>query len=341
MASQLEILSNAIRSRLTSLVETLVYPLENPLVSPESLTDTDLQPFKIRRLDFDIENTPDPDSDILFDPLPQSKFNRHRINDKRARAENPLYLSVYPKVPEERKREWAPRNFASFVYSHLREWVTYFPRRGVTDLERYIGWDPIWFVISLLVSHIAGISFADNYNSIPNPYILNGSCHDMRRDSAKQWYIRARNEWTTRKGDVPIFPHLVLWVQQNCVGHDGFLQYSEIASLLTSMHARAFQRDIPADDLHPEDCDDTDGLQKFEHNPERLQKYPFAFKEECCFPILMVSFLGTDARLLFAYMDADTLVIRQSKLYSFEQPETAPWNLFARWLVGTPVEGGV
>lgn len=55
----------------------------------------------------------------------------------------------------------------------------------------------------------------------------------------------------------------------------------------------------------------------------------------------MVSFLGTDVRLLFAYMDADTLVIRQSKLYSFEQPETAPWDLFAHWLVGTPVEGGV
>lgn len=37
------------------------------------------------------------------------------------------------------------------------------------------------------------------------------------------------------------------------------------------MHARAFQRDIPEDDLHPEDCDDTDGLQKFEQNPECLQ----------------------------------------------------------------------
>ncbi|KAG2411616.1 hypothetical protein HFD88_009172 [Aspergillus terreus] len=256
MASQLEILSNAIRSRLKSLVETLVYPLENPMVSPESLTDTDLQPFKIRRLDFDIEETPDPDSDILFDPLPQSKLDRHRINDKKARAGNPLYLSVYPKVPEERKREW----HSQFLH---------------TEQE--------------LPRHAPGF----------------------------------------RK------------TMQNCVGHDGSLQYCEIASLLTSMHARAFQRDIPEDDLHPEDCDDTDGLQKFEHNPERLQKYAFAFKEECCFPILMVSFLGTDARLLFAYMDADTLVIRQSKLYSFEQPETAPWDLFARWLVGTPVEGGV
>jgi hypothetical protein len=52
----------------------------------------------------------------------------------------------------------------------------------------------------------------------------------------------------------------------------------------------------------------------------------------------MVSVVGPQhARILYACMDGRDMVIRQSKLYSFEKRLAAPWDLFARILLSSPL----
>lgn len=122
-------------------------------------------------------------------------------------------------------------------------------------------------------------------------------------------------------------PHLILFTEQRRNGREGTLLYGEVAPLIASMYARSVQRDIPEDRLHPEVQDsimEDDGLDNLVNKPSLLENYDLAFDEESELPVLMVSFLGPQhARLLYAHMDGSTLVIRQSKLYSFERRDCA------------------
>ncbi|KAF9894866.1 hypothetical protein FE257_004487 [Aspergillus nanangensis] len=68
-------------------------------------------------------------------------------------------------------------------------------------------------------------------------------------------------------------------------------------------------------------------------------KYPLpvTLEHEHRFPVLLISCQGPQhARILYSCMGGDTLVIRQSKLYSFEKQITAPWDLFTRWMLSHP-----
>lgn len=40
----------------------------------------------------------------------------------------------------------------------------------------------------------------------------------------------------------------------------------------------------------------------------------------------------------YSCMNGPTLVIRQSKLYSFERKDTAPWEFFSRLILSSPLE---
>jgi hypothetical protein len=53
----------------------------------------------------------------------------------------------------------------------------------------------------------------------------------------------------------------------------------------------------------------------------------------------MVSLVGPQhARIYYACMDGSDVVVRQSRLYSFEKRETAPLDYFASFLASTPLE---
>lgn len=55
------------------------------------------------------------------------------------------------------------------------------------------------------------------------------------------------------------------------------------------------------------------------------------------FPVLLLSFVGPQhGRMSYACMDRDQMVIRQSRLYGFEREESAPLDLFARFLLSLP-----
>lgn len=78
----------------------------------------------------------------------------------------------------------------------------------------------------------------------------------------------------------------------------------------------------------------------FEHprNREEIRLQQRAFEKEERFPVLMISLLGPQhGRLFYACMDGERLVIRQSKLCSFERKDTAPWDFLSRFILSRPL----
>ena len=121
----------------------------------------------------------------------------------------------------------------------------------------------------------------------------------------------------------------------NTVGENGSILYGELAALITVMRQRASQP------ILAEDEDEEARL--FEEVDEFAREktdFPLAFAEERAFPVLMASLFGPQhGRLIYAMTDRDHLMIHQSAIYSFEKEVTAPFDLFARWLLSSPVEG--
>lgn len=63
-----------------------------------------------------------------------------------------------------------------------------------------------------------------------------------------------------------------------------------------------------------------------------------AFPQEKRFPVVMLSFMGPQhGRILYAFMDGEQLVLRQSRLFSFERKANAPFALFQRILLSHPI----
>jgi hypothetical protein len=53
----------------------------------------------------------------------------------------------------------------------------------------------------------------------------------------------------------------------------------------------------------------------------------------------MISLLGPQhGRLFYACMNDGDLVIRQSRLFSFEKKATAPWDFFTRVIISRPLK---
>jgi hypothetical protein len=55
------------------------------------------------------------------------------------------------------------------------------------------------------------------------------------------------------------------------------------------------------------------------------------------FPILMVSMIGTQGRILQAHYDGDKLYIQYSKLYEFKYFDKDNIDLFLRWMMNEPI----
>ncbi|KAG2415900.1 hypothetical protein HFD88_007092 [Aspergillus terreus] len=101
------------------------------------------------------------------------------------------------------------------------------------------------------------------------------------------------------------------------------------------MRNRARQSKV--DDM---DMDDEDEMRELEDtmSEEEWDQYDRVFPKEARFPVLMTSYFGPQhGRAFYACMDGHRLVIRQSKIYSFERFKTAPIELFTRPLLSRPL----
>ncbi|KAF9886490.1 hypothetical protein FE257_011397 [Aspergillus nanangensis] len=119
------------------------------------------------------------------------------------------------------------------------------------------------------------------------------------------------------------------------VGENGALLYGELAAVVTIMYQRASQP------ILPEDEEEEAGMfEELDNAGEESDGFPRAFPTEQRFPVLMASLFGPQhGRLIYAMVEGGRLVIHQSRIYSFEKEATAPFDLFARWLLSAPAEG--
>lgn len=63
------------------------------------------------------------------------------------------------------------------------------------------------------------------------------------------------------------------------------------------------------------------------------------FSKEQTFPVLLLSYVGRqNGRFFYASMKGSEMIIRQSRLYSFESRGNAPLNLFAGILLSHPLQ---
>ncbi|KAI9038873.1 uncharacterized protein KD926_010206 [Aspergillus affinis] len=124
-----------------------------------------------------------------------------------------------------------------------------------------------------------------------------------------------------------VHPHLTLGLVQDFNGHENTMIYGELAPIIDVMYARSQQQIISEED------------EESLFEPEVLPPSgPRAFESDQRFPILLLSFLRPQhGRVFYACMDDDELVIRQSRLYSFERLATAPFDLFTRLFLSQPL----
>ncbi|OJJ73393.1 hypothetical protein ASPBRDRAFT_194344 [Aspergillus brasiliensis CBS 101740] len=105
--------------------------------------------------------------------------------------------------------------------------------------------------------------------------------------------------------------------------------YSEISALVEAMRGRANQREVDSR---------VEREKLYEDGGRGKEMYPYLFSDEEYFPVLVVScVMPQHARLFTACMSQWKLVIRQSKLYSFEWRDEAPVDLFTRLFLSRPL----
>lgn len=127
-------------------------------------------------------------------------------------------------------------------------------------------------------------------------------------------------------------PHIAVGASQPVDARDNSILYGELAVILAVMNRRVNQPKVETE-VEMESIFN-ESQEVFE---EICQKIP-AFPNEQEFPLLLFSFVGPQhARILCASMDQRQLIVRMSKLYSFERKEEAPFELFTSWLFSRPV----
>lgn len=137
-----------------------------------------------------------------------------------------------------------------------------------------------------------------------------------------------------RENDKLRHPHAILITVHASNGHEDSILIGELMLLIAAIRCRANQPKLMKDE------DEEELFETLENDPaEHLSRDPL-FAKETRSPVLMVSLLGPqNGRLFFACMDGDRgrLVIRQSRLFSFENEATAPWDFFSCWLLSNPL----
>ncbi|QMW36010.1 hypothetical protein F9C07_1954468 [Aspergillus flavus] len=162
-----------------------------------------------------------------------------------------------------------------------------------------------------------------NWISVPHPFLL-GAGLDC-------YYPRSRNSWSAgpilepkSSGD-HVYSHTTLVVTQDCEGSNDSMLFGELAPIICSMYNRARQPQVPNEDQ-----------ESMFDAPGKIAQYDLQFPE-VHFPVMLISFVDPQhGRIFCGYMNGGELIIHQSKLYSFERKESAPFDLFASFALSQP-----
>ncbi|KAJ9273465.1 hypothetical protein DTO212C5_539 [Paecilomyces variotii] len=237
---------------------------------------------------------------FLFEILPDSELRKGPL--PKGSVQFREYLEPSQRPEGSLDYYWRPEACAREV----SQYITYFARRTFRKLPK-----------SRQLSSI----------SHPDPFLLWG---DLDRNYGLSWSTHVLLEAPKSDG-YPIKPHITMTTVIDRVGQDGSIFYEELAPLVAAMRNRANQPEVP-----PEQWESLLELLDIGELPDKR-----VFRNEKIFPVLMLSFLGPQhARVFYARMNGNELVIGQSKLYSFERKNDANIELFARLLLSTPISIG-
>ncbi|OJZ92933.1 hypothetical protein ASPFODRAFT_202684 [Aspergillus luchuensis CBS 106.47] len=169
--------------------------------------------------------------------------------------------------------------------------------------------------------------------SHPHPFVLSARAYGFFPNFEDGWKIDLCLEPDRRIKSA--LPHIMLTASQPAQAREGSILYGELAVIASVMHDRAIQPEVGSE----EEMEKLGKLSRtdLEELDEVLNEKAPAFPNEQKFPLLLLSLVNPKhARILCAYMSDDLLVVKMSKIYSFEEKESAPIGLFLSWLFASP-----
>ncbi|KAE8401782.1 hypothetical protein BDV37DRAFT_253948 [Aspergillus pseudonomiae] len=307
---------NVTREKVRSLYEVVTGEKEKPFVSSEPGSEGDIEAsflsdFGITLVPWEIETSPVDSPSVTsvpFTPLPLSITHTYR-------PENDIPFTDY--IPPEDRSDtedegwWSAEICSRGTVQSFHTWALAsrrLPRRH-TNLLDFCGVHRVTF---------------------PNPFLRCcpriGWCPPI----GGHWDIWFFIEY--EKQNASSLPHIAVGASQPVNARDNFILYGELAVILTVMRGRANQPKAESE----EEMENIHDMRR-EELEAACWKSP-AFPNEQKFPLLLFSFVGPQhARILCASMDQTRLIVRMSKLYSFERKEEAPLELFTSWLFSRPV----
>ncbi|RDK37516.1 hypothetical protein M752DRAFT_308893 [Aspergillus phoenicis ATCC 13157] len=132
------------------------------------------------------------------------------------------------------------------------------------------------------------------------------------------------------------YPHLALHLLDRTVAHEDSI-FSEFSALVIAMRGRVHQPKIDSESEREELYEHEDAGE--EYTNFLPMSCSAMFPDEEIFPVLLIScVLPQHARIFAACIHQGKLVIRQSKLYSFQWRDKAPVELFTRLFLSSPVD---
>ena len=160
---------------------------------------------------------------------------------------------------------------------------------------------------------------------MPNPFLHGGALRGAYPTIHDEWVAGLKLE--PEPVNNCVYPHVILGVSQSYDGHEGQMLFGELAPMITAMYNRARQPEVSNEDQ-----------ESLFNTPEEITQHKLKFPNEVHFPVIVLSFLGPQhGRIFHGQMEDGELIIRQSRLYSFEHMESAPFDLFASIALSKPL----
>ncbi|PWY88063.1 hypothetical protein BO94DRAFT_575108 [Aspergillus sclerotioniger CBS 115572] len=307
------------REALISVWRKLVVDIDLDVsTEPETqgaVRDEDLQRHNVVRIPFNIEDwnfdeNIDERPPVLLEPLAPEVLQMHPM-----RRETPIGL---------RWRSYIPPSTRD-AHDLLQRWGISSCLQRVCNYMEIILTEPGRLELPYEESSL--LAYSGLYMIVyPSPYLMFPGMDSCRR-GVETWTSLLLLETGDDTGP-PTCPHVTMMVQHDCNGREDSILYGELASLVSAMHARAEQPMLEDEEME----------RAFDEGPGSYRNKPLVFPREKRYPVLQLSFIGPQhARVLYACMDKDRIIICQSKIYSFETDEEAPSDLFLRIIASKPL----
>ncbi|KAB8273671.1 hypothetical protein BDV30DRAFT_238448 [Aspergillus minisclerotigenes] len=307
---------NVIREQVRWLYEVVTGGEDKPFVSSEAGSEGDIKALYLSEhgitlVPWDIEASSEDSSSVTS--VPFKPLCRSIPRDYHPEANIPF--TDYEDRSDTEDDLWSAQICSGDAVQFFYQWALAgrtLPRRQ-TCLMNFCGVHPITF---------------------PNPFLRCCPSIGWHPPRGGHWdlYFLLEHE----KQNTSSLPHIAVGAAQPENARENSILYGELAVILTVISSRVNQPKVESEEEMESLLDEQQGV------CEKICRKIPAFPNEQTFPVLLFSFVGPQhARILCASMNQRQLIVRMSRLYSFERKEEAPLDLFTSWLFFAPRGGNL